>query len=383
LPLRVDTLTASTPARANYFSAPCIRILYGAPDRPTRWHRLGEDLHQDRGHGRDDVLGVELLVPDPEAEPRTALAVLHLTAPGDTQLELLRSAAGRRGADAVLPDLDALIHPYAVAVTDRRAFTVAFRTSSRPRPTPPPGYTRRLGWSPEQAWLWHLASRSTQADYPPDPEHADRLLAGALVLSADWRGLVTRDGAAFVALRPDRGPTDPFYNYAQLYTHTTYLDALLLGMIQRDSVERMVTESAAAFEAEDLPRHLEHLEQRAARFRTIYWLRDASRHGHANDILNAYHTEHELPERFNTVLNEIADLGRITQTQESQRIGAALGVLTIVGLPLGTALETLQALGADTPRDLLVALGIALAVTGALLTTRLGRLLIRQLRQLR
>ena len=58
-------------------------------------------------------------------------------------------------------------------------------------------------------------------------------------------------------------------------------------------------------------------------------------------------------------------------------------VVTIVGLPFGAALETLQALGASSVRDLAIALGIALTVTGTLLTTRLGRLLVRQIRELK
>jgi len=172
-------------------------------------------------------------------------------------------------------------------------------------------------------------------------------------------------------------------NRAHLYAHTTYLDALLLGMVQRTSVERMILESAAAFDAANMQRHLERLEQRAARFRTIYWLRDASTHGHANNILDAYHAQHELPERFAAVQSEVADLARTLQARDSERIGAALGVLTIVGLPFGAALETLQALGASSVRDLAIALGIALTVTGTLLTTRLGRLLVRQIRELK
>jgi len=154
-------------------------------------------------------------------------------------------------------------------------------------------------------------------------------------------------------------------------------------MIQRTSVEQMVIESAAAFDAKDMQQHLERLEQRAARFRTIYWLRDASTHGHANNILDAYHAQHELPERFDAVLSEIADLARIVQGRDAERIGAALGVLTVVGLPFGAALETLQALNASSLWDLVIGLTAAFVTSCALLTTRIGRLLIRQIRSLR
>jgi hypothetical protein len=235
-------------------------------------------------------------------------------------------------------------------------------------------------WSTADTWLWQLASRTGHADYPPDPDHADRLLEGRVVLSADWRGLVARDGAAFLGLRPDRGADDPFYGFAQLYAHTTYLDAIVVGMIQNDSITKMIDEAARAFEADDLPRHLARLEERAARFRNIYWLRDASAHGPANDILTAYQAQHRLPEKFETVLAEIVDLNRIVQTQEGQQVSAALGVLTVVGLPFGAAFATLQVLGVNSPVALAVAMAAALLGSGVLLLTRLGRLLMRSLR---
>jgi len=372
LPLRVGDLTATADRRSGYFSAPCNRILYGTPARPTRWHRpAGEPF------GTADLFGVELLVPDPD-DPHAGLLVAHLADSADVQLDLVRAAAGRRGA-VPAPDLQQLAEPFGTVDVAARTFTVAFRSSTGPA-TPPPDLAPELPWTAAQGWLWQLATRASTADYPPDPDHGERHPAGTVRLSADWRALIGRDGAAFVALRPDRGAGDPFLAHAHQYAHTTYLDALLLGMIQRASVERMVLASAAAFDAPDLGRHLEHLQARAARFRTIYWLRDASSHGHANSILDAYHAAHELPERFAAVLSEIADLNRTVQAREAEHVAAALGVLTVVGLPAGIALETLQALDANSPRDLALAAGFALTVTAGLFCTRVGRLLIRQIR---
>lgn len=62
-----------------------------------------------------------------------------------------------------------------------------------------------------------------------------------------------------------------------------------------------------------------------------------------------------------------------------QRSGA-LGVLTILGLPVGTALGILQVLGDDSVTHLLVALALSVAVTAAGLTTRYGRLVLSSLR---
>ncbi|MBE3202546.1 MULTISPECIES: hypothetical protein [Parafrankia] len=247
---------------------------------------------------------------------------------------------------------------------------------------PPPGAAPVPSWSTIEKWLWHLASRTTREDFPPDPDHAEVLLSGLVVLSADWRCLVTRDGAAFVGTRRDIGADDPFLGFAQVYTHSAYLDALVIGMVQQTSITGMVEDASRAFDSKDLSRTLSRLEERAARFRSVYWLRDVGTHGLANDILAAYQTQHRLPEKFEAVLNEIADLNRIFQTQESQRVNAALGIITVIGLPFGTALAVLQVLGTDSPRGLLLGMLAAFASSGMLLLTGFGRLLLRTLRRL-
>jgi hypothetical protein len=90
--------------------------------------------------------------------------------------------------------------------------------------------------------------------------------------------------------------------------------------------------------------------------------------------------QHRLPELFAEILAEAADYSRLVQTQESQQISGALGVLTILGLPLGTALSVLQVLGDEDPWHLLIALAVAFAATAGALTTRYGRLVLASLR---
>lgn len=328
------------------------------------------------------IIGVEILVPNPSGSRDQALAIFHLTADTPDLLDFLRAIAGRGHSPTPRPDLASALPSWAALEPSGKAFTVAFLTRTENDLQPPPDAAPIASWSNTDQWLWHLASRTSQADFPPDPDHADQLLAGTVVLSADWRGLINRDGAAFVGLRPDQGTDDAFFGFAQLYTHTAYLDALIIGMIQNANITRMIDEASRAFDSKDLPRHLAGLEERAARFRNIYWLRDASAHGPANDILTSYQAQHHLPERFDAVLGEIADFNRIVQNQESQRVNAALGIITVIGLPFGTAFAVLQTLGVDSARGLVIGTLAALAGTGSLLLTSFGRLLIRTFQRL-
>ncbi|GAA3820681.1 hypothetical protein [Streptomyces chiangmaiensis] len=122
------------------------------------------------------------------------------------------------------------------------------------------------------------------------------------------------------------------------------------------------------------------LEKNIAVFRSTYWRQHLTAHGPANDLLLAFQNQHRLPARFNEILAEAADYSRLVQTQESQQISAALGVLTILGLPLGTALSILQVLGDGSVTHLLIALALSVAATTAVLTTRYGRLVLSSLR---
>jgi hypothetical protein len=379
LPFAVAGRTSDAQARRRLFTPAAARALY---DR--RWHRV-TDLT--RGALRLD--GLELLrTPTAKARER-ALAILHFTLDGEPLLPLLRSISHRRGSEpdpltvafdpaellAGVADPEQPQSPFALA----RPYTVSFLT-------PGPGLTAALrdpstNELPEGAdWLVRsLAARATPADLPLAPEIVSEVRSQAHRISADWSALVLRQGAAFLGHRPDTGSGD-FYDFAALNARCTYLDALLLGTAQRDHIEELTDDLSAVFEGPGLARRVAALEQRIALFRSTYWRQHLNAHGPANDILLAFQSRHRLPERFDQVLAEAADYARLVQTQESQQIAGALGVLTILGLPLGTALSILQVLGDSDPWHLALALAASLAATAAALTTRYGRLVLSSLR---
>ena len=382
-PFELGSRRTDTATRAVYFAPASARVLYGTPDHPRRWHRPASV-----DHAGLHLHAMELLRTAAGRDADHALAVLHFTVERPL-LPVLRAIGHRPRSDA-----DPLSGPLApdrllaglAELNDRtgtfaisRPYTVAFFTPGadhtpvlRAAPTEPLPPTA-------DRWLWQLASRSVPTDFPLAPETAARDFDHAVRISADWSALILRHGAAFLGHRPDTGEGD-FYDFAALHARTVYLDALLLGQLQRDHIDRLTDDLSGVFDGTRLAPRVAALEKQIALFRSTYWRQHLTAHGAANSLLLAFQHQNRLPERFTEILAEAADHSRLVQTQESQQISGALGVLTILGLPLGTALSILQVLGDQSVTHLLVALGLSVAATAAALTTRYGRLVVSSLR---
>jgi hypothetical protein len=82
------------------------------------------------------------------------------------------------------------------------------------------GILRYPRWAPVDQWLWALGSRTSEEDYPPDPARIASQDEDRVRLSADWSGMVLRDGMSLIGTRADRSPSDPYYGYAALYART-------------------------------------------------------------------------------------------------------------------------------------------------------------------
>jgi len=371
---------AEAAARRRLFTTAAGRVLYD-----HRWHRRAAVTH---GPLRLD--GMELLRTPSTRAPDQALAVLHLTAPDAPLLPLLRAYSRRRQTsdpDPLTGPLDPAVLLTGVADTApppapfalARPYTVAFLTPDAL--TPCALRDPDTGELPLSAdlLLRSLASRASLSDLPPAPESLPGLRSGIDRVSADWSALVQRQGAAFLGHRPDTGPGD-FYDYAAGNARGVYLDALLLGSAQRDRIDELTDELSSVFDGPGLSRRLAELERGIAVFRSTYWRQHLNAHGPANRLLVSFQTRYRLPERFEQILAEAADYARLAQNQESQQIAGALGVLTILGLPVSTALSVLQVLGDSSATHLVVALAAALAATAGALTTRYGRLVLASLR---
>ncbi|MEU5098527.1 hypothetical protein [Streptomyces sp. NPDC020996] len=382
IPFELGSRRTDAATRQTYFTPAAARALYGTPERPCRWHRFMDVRHESL-----HLRGVELLRTATTHHPNHGLAVLHFDVEGPALLETLR-AIGHRSHAASDP-LDGPLSPRVVLAgiaeprgaaapfAIARPYTVAFLTPGIEH-TPALRQDVRLPESADR-WLWYLASRSTEADVPTPLEHWPERSEQAVRISADWSALVLRHGAAFLGHRADPGEGD-FYGFAQLHGRTVYLDALLLGSVQRDHIDELTDGLSGVFDGPKLARRVSALERHIATFRSTYWRQHLTAHGPANELLLSFQSQYRLAERFDEILAEAADYARLVQTQESQQIAGALGVLTILGLPVGTALSILQVLGAGGAVAVVVALVAALAATALVLTTRYGRLVLSSLR---
>jgi hypothetical protein len=387
-PFELGSRRTDTATRSTYFAPASARALYGTPGHPRRWH-----LPMDVKHDGLRLIGMELLHAATARAPEHALAVFHFTVERPL-LPVLRDIAGRGSVTPGAPfaglsgpfapvrlldgiaDVRDLAAPFAVA----RPYTVAFLSpTARHTPALRDGLEGELPATADR-WLWQLASRTNAQDFPLPPETVASHLRDTVRISADWSALVLRQGAAFLGHRPDTGDGD-FYGFGALHARTVYLDALLLGSLQRDHIDELTDELSDVFTSpRRLARRVAALERNIALFRSGYWRQHLTAHGPANELLLAFQNQHRLPQRFNEILAEAADYSRLVQTQESQQISGALGVLTVLGLPLGTALGILQVLDDDSLSHLLIALALSVVVTAGALTTRYGRLVLSSLR---
>ncbi|MGW3745976.1 hypothetical protein ACWD62_36795 [Streptomyces sp. NPDC005146] len=200
IPFELGSRRTDAETRQTYFTPAAARGLYGTRERPRRWHRF-----TDITHGPLHLHGMELLRTVTAQDQQYALAVLHFTVEGPVLLDVLR-AIGYRHTAGVDP-LDGPLAPgkllagvaeprgaeapFALA----RPYTVAFLT---PDDTHTPAL-RSDGRLPDTAdsWLWSLASRSDETDFPTTSEQLRDQTEHIVRVSADWSALVLRHGAAF------------------------------------------------------------------------------------------------------------------------------------------------------------------------------------------
>jgi hypothetical protein len=378
LPVTTDGVAATAELRRGYFNERSATALYG----PGRLHRQMASEHgQRQSYDRFDVAGVELFAVPTGGDRRNALLAVHgeLRADGLALVETLARVADLgTGVSAPRSFLDDLLEGCGTVMSGlKRATTMTLATPAAGVLEAPLESSSYDAWGAELQWLWMLASTTSPDDYLPAPEYRADLLRSLIHLSARWQALVLRDGAAFLGSGADMSSTYRLSTDAEFHFRTLYLDALLVAQAQRLQLTRIADELAALADPISNPAPLLRLERQLTEFRNIYWWQHLGQQWHANQLLHAYQITHGITELFEQINDELGDYSRKAQTAATQRTEALVGVLAVVGLPLGAALELVHALDIHDPWWIALALALAALFVAAILLTGAGRTLLR------
>ncbi|TFD54675.1 hypothetical protein E3T46_00755 [Cryobacterium sp. Hh11] len=347
--VRGELITADAPTRRTFFQESAGRALYGGRDSSGlggRWHRA---CQFPTGIDGATVVGMEVLEafvgqPAARGERCAAELILHITLSSEGSLAVLnglhhsiRTRAGRAAlvqqfenfiGSRHLDKLPQISPATAISLSpDDRMYSVYFGEVA--------------GDGPDARMALELATLTPSTTREASEQELDSAQSDLLRSSTDWIGLIRRDGAAFLAKE-----TSNFSPTMMFYARTIYTDTLALGRLQSRLLGILSSRLSEAALVPVLPLHkVQSLEHDIVIFRAAYVTRSISGSQTANDIMYAYQDQHDLNEalselHFNSVeLARAATLKAAALAQFSAaRTNAALGVLTVVGLPLGVAL---------------------------------------------
>jgi hypothetical protein len=360
-PFQAAGVTADIRARATYFDERVERALYGDEEAPRRWHQF-HDTQETPSRSGFQPEAAEL-ISSVAGNGSDGLLIIHggcaEDLPPKALFELSRLPEGREGLRSWI---DEIAGPGVETRSDiKRVFISAFATPQAELVKRYP--SEYADWSASEENLWLLASATPLEIFPPVPTMIEELRTSAVELSRDWIALVLRDGAAFLGLREDKGAQDPFFRSAELYFHSIYLDALLLGMLQRINLVAIANDLAELGDPAMSPRAVRLLERRLSVFRNVYWWTHLSGHGAANSLNLAYGRQHRLPELCAQVTSETSEYSQQAQTAAANRTNSLLGVITVVGLPIGVVIGVFQTLKLESKASLIVSSVLAVLIT--------------------
>jgi len=367
LPVRSEQMVATDSARRTYFNKRTADSLYGDGSDAPRRHRPGRPGEE---IGGCPVLGVEVLRVPVFVKPSIGVIAIHVALgddPIDAAARLRFVTDGEfQGGVPLRGVLDGSGMP-----TSERVRTALVSYVSFAGGVPAGPYGPDYDWPDVDQWLLALATSTPPADYPPDPESDP---PKPLLLSRSWRGLVMRDGAAFVAQAPHDG-TDQFIadGSAELYVRSIYTDTVLLGIMQNTALDDLAEQLAEQPPGVRTTEYLRAVETRLDEFRMTLWWQHVTRHGPANDVLIRYHEQHRLPELLEQVVSDLSDSARLHGVIEGERAARALDVITRAGLPAGAILAVAPVWLEFGPAKAGLAMAVAV-VAGAGFLVLLGRL---------
>lgn len=362
---------ADTMARLSYFEPRTAAALYGTDNDATRWHRPGDGKVLGC-----DLEALEILLRPFSPSDTAAFAIAHLRLPSADPINTLALLARNSSAD-VRDRLNLGETRETVHVGRQRATTVAYVHLDAPASLA----DSALPWSALNQWLWSLASATPLAsggpvaEVVPDAEdpHA---LDGLVYLSASWRALVLRDGASFVGAGLDDAFLD---HHAAVYVRSIYLDAILLGLTQQRGLNEIANQLAQLDDRGDRHARVLVLEDELTRFRNVLWWQHVTRSGPGNALLRAFQEQHRLPTLLDQIIAEFSEDARQLEAASNTRVSSALGLITLVGVPLTLALTGDPIFSANGALRLLCVVAFGLLIASGLLLFAPARELLEPL----
>lgn len=343
-PLRVNATSATQAIRATYFHPRAAATLYGTDRMPTRWWKTPEGHTTFRGV---EVIAVEYVwnahVRGGGLRSTSAMFMIHVRVGSRVPETLSRLAfAGGDSFDTDDEELRFLADGWCELPAECRAYrqrttTVCYaRLTDSTQPAP---YTMNIDVGARSQWLYAVASATSPERFHPDP---DEPLAPETVLSLSWRGMVLRDGAAFLG----RSGPDAFLDggTAAALVQSVYVDAILLGRMQLDALNGL-SEALADVNTEDSA-------TASAELRSIqYWLDDVrnslwwdrvTHHGPANEILSAFQAQHRTRDLLRDVVDGLAERVRFHGMLQDEATNRLINLIAVIGFPVGVGLAVAQ-----------------------------------------
>jgi hypothetical protein len=308
--------------RSTYFQPLAAAALYGSPEQPCRWHRWIPALPGPGGRAK--VHGVELLgVPQwvPSDDARTSfLAMVHLELAPDQPIAALAAAVGvapgQNDSESWRKFIDVVLGSgFSVLPSWRRGMSTCFLNADGELPdlddAPPE-------WTAQTAWLWLGASATPFHVFSPDLADP-HLLDHTVFLSKTWRGLVLRDGVAFVGV--SHSDTDrEFLAHAAVYARTIYSDIMLLSILQRLGLEAFAGQLSRIGSRFEKSQELRALVNALTEYRNVLWWDDVARHGLANNLLQNMQAAWHTPELFERVSTDLEAFRQQVETQAAEML---------------------------------------------------------------
>ena len=158
--------------------------------------------------------------------------------------------------------------------------------------------------------LWSLAAATPRPVALPARDDRSR----QLTLSADWQGLVLRDGAAFVSVRNEASGYEEF---ARVYCRSIYIDALVLASFQLEAATQLADRTQALISDSPSIESLAGERKAMLRFRgRLWWAHVSDRASIVDQIVRDFQVQHHLPALVDQVVQDLGDITDYLASEE-------------------------------------------------------------------